>query len=212
MTTSLAAKVYLFTPPLRQADLNDFAPSLTAALEAADVACVLARLAPGAEGDARKIVARLIEIAAPGEAALLVEDDPRLAARAGADGAHMTAGGAVLGEALASLKPERIVGAGLLRTRDDAMNAGEAGVDYVMFGEPRRDGFTPPADETIERVAWWAEIFEPPCVGYAASLDDIGPLVEAGADFVALADAIWASANPAEALAKARALLVRGRG
>jgi thiamine-phosphate pyrophosphorylase len=90
------------------------------------------------------------------------------------------------------------------------MIAGEAGVDYVMFGEPRRDGFTPPAEETIERVEWWAQIFEPPCVGYAASLEDIAPLADAGADFVALADAIWSAPAPLEALARARSILARG--
>jgi thiamine-phosphate pyrophosphorylase len=209
MANTQSGKLYLLTPPLRATDLEDFASTLTGALEAGDVACVLARLAPGAEGDARKIVTRLLEIAANAGAALLVDNDPRLAARVGADGAHMTGDAAVLNEALASLKPERIVGAGLLRTRDDAMNAGEAGVDYVMFGEPRRDGFTPPADETVERVEWWAEIFEPPCVGYAASLDDIAPLADAGADFVALADAIWSAPAPLAALAQARAILAR---
>ena len=209
MANTQSGKLYLFTPPLREIDLDAFASTLAAVLEAGDVACVLARLAPGAEGDARKIVTRLVEIAANAGTALLVDNDPRLVARVGADGAHMTGGGAVLNEALASLKPERIVGAGLLRTRDDAMNAGEAGVDYVMFGEPRRDGFTPPAEETIERVEWWAEIFEPPCVGYAASLEDVAPLAEAGADFVALADAIWSAPAPLEALAQARALLAR---
>ncbi|MGA2795654.1 MAG: thiamine phosphate synthase [Roseiarcus sp.] len=209
MTTAQSHQLYLFTPPLRADDLDAFAPTLAGALEARDVACVLARLAPGAEGDARKIVTRLVEIAANAGAALLVDNDPRLAARVGADGAHISGDGGALNDALASLKPERIVGAGLLRTRDDAMNAGEAGADYVMFGEPRRDGFTPPAEETIERVAWWAEIFEPPCVAYAAALEDIAPLADAGADFVALGDAIWSAPAPLEALAQARAILAR---
>jgi thiamine-phosphate pyrophosphorylase len=209
MTASRPSKIYLLTPSLRVADLDDFAPTFAAALETGAVACVLARLAPDAEGDAKRIVARLVTIAANADAALLVDNDPRLAARVGADGAHIAGGGAMLGEALASLKPDRIVGAGLLRTRDDAMNAGEAGADYVMFGEPRRDGFTPPAEETIERIEWWAEIFEPPCVGYAAALEDIAPLADAGADFVALGDAIWGAPAPIEALAQARAILAR---
>ncbi|MGD0720128.1 MAG: thiamine phosphate synthase [Roseiarcus sp.] len=209
MTSDRPGKLYLLTPPLRAADLDAFASTLTAALEPGGVACVLARLAPEAEGDARKIVGRLLSITGAAGAALLVDDDPRLAARVGADGAHMSTGGEALGEALASLKPDRIVGAGLLRTRDDAMSAGEAGVDYVMFGEPRRDGFTPPADETLARVEWWAEIFEPPCVGYAATLDDVGPLAEAGADFVALGEAIWSAPAPVAALAQARARLAR---
>jgi thiamine-phosphate pyrophosphorylase len=204
--------LYLLTPLLRAADLEPFASALKGALEGGEVACVLARLAPEAEGDAKKVVGRLVEIAAPAGVALLVDNDPRLAARAGADGAHISGGGDALGDALASLKPERIVGAGLLRTRDEAMNAGEAGADYVMFGEPRGDGFTPPAQETIERIAWWAEIFEPPCVGYAASLDDVGRLADAGADFVALGDAVWSAAAPAEALAQARAILASRPG
>jgi thiamine-phosphate pyrophosphorylase len=212
MADAQASKLYLLTPPLRAGDLDDFASTLAAGLDGGDVACVLARIAPGAEGDAKKIIARLVEIAAKGGAALLVDNDARLAARVGADGAHMTGGPAELNDALASLKPERIVGAGRLRTRDDAMNAGEAGVDYVMFGEPRRDGFTPPADETVERVEWWAEIFEPPCVGYAAALADIAPLADAGADFIALADAIWGAPAPLEALAEARSILVRRPG
>jgi thiamine-phosphate pyrophosphorylase len=207
--TTKPGKLYLLTPPLREADLDAFASALTQMLDAGDVACVLARIAPDAGGDAKKIAGRLVEIAAAADVALLVDDDPRLAARVGADGAHISSGGAKLSEALASLKPERIVGAGLLRTRDDAMNAGEAGADYVMFGEPRRDGFTPPAAETIERVEWWAEIFEPPCVGYAASLEDVGPLAAAGADFVAVGDAIWGAPAPGEALAQARAILAR---
>ena len=209
MTDTQSAKLYLLTPRLSAVDLDAFASTLAAVLQAGEVACVLVRLAPGADGDAKKIVARLIEIAVDAGAALLVDNDPRLAARVGADGAHMAGGGVELNEALASLKPERIVGAGLLRTRDDAMNAGEAGADYVMFGEPRRDGFTPPADETVERVEWWAEIFEPPCVGYAPSLDDIAPLADAGADFVALADAIWNAPVPVDALAQASAILAR---
>jgi thiamine-phosphate pyrophosphorylase len=212
MADTQASKLYLLTPPLRAADLDDFASTLAAGLDGGDVACVLARIAPGAEGDAKKIIARLVEIAAKGGAALLVDNDARLAARVGADGAHMTGGPAELNDALASLKPERIVGAGRLRTRDDAMNAGEAGADYVMFGEPRRDGFTPPADETVERVEWWAEIFEPPCVGYAAALADIAPLADAGADFVALGDAVWGASAPLEALAEARSILARRPG
>jgi thiamine-phosphate pyrophosphorylase len=212
MTEADKSRIYLLTPPLAEADLTDFAALLGDVLSAGDVACVLTRLAPGAEGDAKKIIIRLAEIAARAEAALLTDNDPRLAARAGADGAHMHGAGEALKEALKSLKPERIVGAGLLRGRDDAMAAGEAGVDYVMFGEPRADGFTPPSDQTLERVAWWAEIFEPPCVGFAAQLGDIAPLAAAGADFIALSDAVWRADRPAEALAQAQAALLAPQG
>ena len=90
----------------------------------------------------------------------------------------------------AALKPDRIVGAGGLQSRHDAMTAGEAGADYVLFGEPDRDGHRPRLEAIVERVHWWAEVFEPPCVGYAATLDEVGALAAAGADFVLLDDAV----------------------
>jgi thiamine-phosphate pyrophosphorylase len=67
----------------------------------------------------------------------------------------------------------------------------EAGADYVMFGEPDATGRRPSFDAVAERVAWWAELFEVPCVGFAASLDEVGPLAAAGADFVAM-DCVFA--------------------
>ncbi len=209
MVAASFCRLYLITPPLSGADLDAFAPLLADALGAADVASALVRIAPGAEGDAKRILQRLVEVAAPREVATLVENDARLAARAGADGAHVAGAGPELAEALASLHPERIVGAGGLRSRDDAMNAGEAGADYVMFGEPRRDGFTPPLADTVERVAWWAEIFETPCVAFAGALDAVAPLTAAGADFVALGDAVWRAPSAAAAIAQAQALLAK---
>jgi thiamine-phosphate pyrophosphorylase len=193
-----ACRLYLVTPRLSGADIDAFAPRFSAVLAAGDVASALARIAPGAEGDAKRIVARLAEAAAAADVALLVENDERLAARAGADGAHVAGAGAELTQALSSLQPERIVGAGQLRLRDDAMTAGEAGADYVMFGEPRPDGWIPPLAETLERVEWWAEIFETPCVAYAESIEAAAALVRTGADFVALEGAIWETASPAD--------------
>jgi thiamine-phosphate pyrophosphorylase len=199
--TEPSCRLYLLTPRLRLADLDGFAPRFGAALAAGDVASALARLAPGAEVDAKRIIARLVEIAAAADVALLVENDARLAARAGADGAHVE--GPELAQAISSLQPERIVGAGQLRSRDDAMNAGEAGADYVMFGEPRPDGWTPPLAETLERVSWWAEIFQTPCVAFAATLEAVAPLAEAGAEFIALGDAVWGDAAPEAAVTEA---------
>ena len=195
-------RLYLFTPPLAAAALAAFAPRLAAALAAGDVASVLARAAPGAEGDLKRIVATLSEIAAARDAALLIEGDPRLAARLGADGVHVENAEAVA-EAVASLKGERIVGAGGLRLRDDAMTAAEGGADYVMFGDPGSDGEAPSLTATLERVRWWAEIFQTPCVAYAAHLEDVAPLAAAGADFVALGGAVWEAADPAAAVEQA---------
>jgi len=127
-------------------------------------------------------------LAAPvqnGGAALLIDGHPDLVRQTGADGTHATDAD-MLRSALTLLKPEGIVGAGELAGRDDAMGAGEAGADYVMFGEPDRAGERPSFQAIIERVEWWAELFVVPCVAYAASLDEIAPLCVAGADFIAV--------------------------
>jgi thiamine-phosphate pyrophosphorylase len=79
------------------------------------------------------------------------------------------------------------------------MLAGEADADYVMFGEPGPDARRPSLDMVVDRVAWWSDLFVIPCVGYAASLDEIAPLCAAGADFIALGDAAFADPRGAAA-------------
>ena len=79
-----------------------------------------------------------------------------------------------MAEALPTLKPDRIAGVGGLATRHDSMAAGEAGADYVLFGEPDAQKQRPSIEAIAERLQWWAELFEPPCVGFAASRDEAG--------------------------------------
>ncbi len=186
-----APRFYLITPPIAEADA--FSAQLAAALGAGDVAAVLLRLA---DGDERSLINRakaLCPIVQDTGAALLLDGHADLVVRAGADGAHLS-GAAALNDAIEGLKPERIAGAGGLATRHDAMSAADAGADYVMFGEPDAAGARPSFAAVEERVAWWAEIFELPCVGYAGALEEVAPLVKAGADFVALGDWLWQDA------------------
>jgi thiamine-phosphate pyrophosphorylase len=131
-------------------------------------------------------------------AALLLDGHAELVARAGADGAHLT-GIEAMEDALPTLKPDRIAGVGGLTTRHDSMAAGEAGADYVLFGEPDASGQRPSAEAIAERLQWWAELFEPPCVGFAASREEIGEFAAAGADFVLVGDFIWADPRGAAA-------------
>lgn len=171
-------------------------------LGAADVAAVLLRLPQGGE---RELIdyAKVIAPAVQGRGvALLLDGRPELVARAGADGAHLT-GIEAFTEALDMLKPQRIAGVGGLRTRHDAMSAGERGADYVMFGEP--DDRRPPFEAIVERVGWWAELFELPCVGYADSLDEVATLAAAGADFVALGEFVFSDLEGASAIIKTAA-------
>jgi thiamine-phosphate pyrophosphorylase len=177
-----APRLYLITPPVT--DASRFAVELTAALDAADIAAVLARLADGDERSLINQVKALVPAVQDKGAALLLDGHPDLVARGGADGAHL-AGIEAFNAALEQLKPERIAGIGGLTSRHDAMVAAEASADYLMFGGT---GIAPAA--TMERVGWAAELFELPCVGFSNEMNEIAPLVAAGADFIAI-DFIW---------------------
>ncbi len=200
-------RLFLITPPV--ADGAAFAARLEEALKACDVACVLIRAAGRDQGENKKIVLALTPLAQARDVAVLVEDDPQFARRVKADGCHVRDAGEALERALAALHPDAIVGAGPLTSRDDAMTAGEAGVDYLMFGGP--DSAEPLAS-VIERVAWWAEIFNVPCVAYARRLGEARGLAEAGADFIALGDAVFEDPRgAAAALAEVAATLTTAR-
>jgi thiamine-phosphate pyrophosphorylase len=199
-----APRLYLVTPPL---DAPGLAAKLADALAAADVAAVLAR----APTDGGASLIERMRAVAPGVqdrgVAFLIEGHPEAVEPAGADGAHV-AGAAAFDAALPVLKPRYIVGCGALGSRHDAMVAGERGADYVMFGEPDPDGRRPAFAAVLDRVAWWAELFEIPCVGWAMNLDEVAALAGAGADFVAIADAVWTDARgPGAAVAEAAARL-----
>ena len=207
MTNPPRPRLYLVTPPLGEA--ASFLRELRTALAAGDVAALLLRLEAA---DERTLINRAKSVAAVvqrRDVALLLDDHPELAARAGVDGAHLF-GISALTEAIGALKPDRIAGAGGLRSRHDAMLAGEAGADYVMFGDPDGRGSRPPLEATTERLGWWSQLFEPPCVGYAGSNNEIAPLAQAGADFIALGEWLWMqNEGPAAAIAAAALLLAQ---
>jgi thiamine-phosphate pyrophosphorylase len=194
--TRPAPRLYLATPVV--GDPSVLVTALPGLLAAADIAAVLLRLAVT---DQRSMIARIKTLAPAIQnagAALLLDGHVELVARAGADGAHLT-GIAALEDALPSLKPERIAGVGGLATRHDSMLAGELGADYVLFGEPEAEGKRPSTDAIAERLDWWAELFEPPCIGYAASREEAYAFARAGADFVLVDDAVWTDARGAGA-------------
>jgi thiamine-phosphate pyrophosphorylase len=196
-----APRLYLITPPI--SDWTPYPLLFESALAACDVACVLLRTAEHEEGEKEKIMRALAPLVQKHGVACLVADDPQLALRANADGVHIDGSGERLEAALRAIKPGHIVGAGGMPTRDAAMAAGEAGADYVMFG-----GGAEPHAAIVERVAWWAEIFNVPCVGYAHDLASIGDLARAGADFIALGDAVFADPRGAAAALRDAARLI----
>jgi thiamine-phosphate pyrophosphorylase len=189
-------RIYLATPAVD--DPSALVSHLPGLLAGADIAAVLLRLKMT---DQRSMISRVKTLAPAIQnagAALLLEGHVELVARAGADGAHLS-GIAALDEALPTLKPDRIAGVGGLETRHDSMLAGERGADYVLFGEPDAQGQRPSVDAVAERIDWWAELFEPPCIGYAASREEAYEFARAGADFVLVEDAVWADPRGASA-------------
>src|SRR6476469_4799563 len=189
-------RLYVATPDVD--DPSSLTASIRGLLADADVAAVLLRLKPT---DQRSMISHIKALAPAIQgkgAALLLDGHVELVARAGADGAHLT-GIEALSEALPTLKPDRIAGIGGLTTRHDSMAAGEAGADYVLFGEPDAKRQRPSVEAIAERLQWWAELFEPPCVGFAASREEVFEFAAAGADFVLVGDFVWADARGAAA-------------
>jgi thiamine-phosphate pyrophosphorylase len=189
-------RIYLATPAVD--DPSSLVANLPGLLAAADVAAVLLRLQMT---DQRSMISKVKTLAPAIQnagAALLLDGHVELVARAGADGAHLS-GVAALEEALPTLKPDRIAGVGGLETRHDSMLAGELGVDYVLFGEPDAHGKRPSIEAVAERLDWWAELFEPPCIGYATSREEAYEFTRAGANFVLVDEAIWSDPRGASA-------------
>jgi thiamine-phosphate pyrophosphorylase len=183
-------RIYLITP--RDIDLATFPARLQDALAGGDVASLL--IAP--EGVSEMTLQRIAEVLAPiaqaAGVAAMVRDDTRATGRAKADGIHVETGLADVVAAVKSLQPQRMVGAGRILTRHDAMEYAEAGVDYVFFGLLDRLEEPEAHPKSLGLADWWMPVFQTPCVVMAgSSLASVDDVAETGADFVALRDAVW---------------------
>lgn len=187
-------RLYLITPPaLFPEALPDFADDLAAALDAGDVACVQLRLKDRSDKEIRRAVDALRPVVQSRDVAFLLNDRPDLAASTGCDGAHIGQQDMALSEA------RKLIGGGMIGvtchdSRHAAIEAAEAGADYVAFGAffPTLTK-KPPAMAEIPLIAWWAEIMEVPCVAIGGiNAENCAPLVRAGADFLAVSAAVWA--------------------
>jgi thiamine-phosphate pyrophosphorylase len=135
----------------------------------------------------------LMPIAQRAGAAFILNDRPDLAARLGADGVHIGQEDASYAEARAAMGRDRIVGVTCHNIRHLAIEAAEAGADYVAFGaffpSMTKDAQTHAEPEIIQ---WWAEMMVVPCVAIGGIMvDNCTPLIEAGADFLAVASGVW---------------------
>ena len=208
----MATRLYLITPAVLEPAA--FAKRLAPALDAGDVACVQLRL-KGAEDDAiRRAADALRPVAQQRGVAFIMNDRPDLALATGCDGVHIGQGDASYVEARQILGLGHIVGVSSQASRHLAIEAAEAGADYVAFGA----FFASASKEAKHRadpeiLRWWSELMEVPCVAIGGiTPENCRPLVEAGADFLAVISAVWDHAQGPAAAVKAFAQAIAAAG
>jgi thiamine-phosphate pyrophosphorylase len=184
-------RLYLVTPPAFEPVA--FADRLAQALDAGDVACVQLRLKPAGDDAIRRAADALRPVAQQRGVAFLMNDRPDLALATGCDGVHVGQEDASYDEARRVLGLGRIVGVTCHASRHLAIDAAEAGADYVALG-----AFFPSASKEAkhraepEIIEWWSEIMTAPCVAIGGiTPENCAPLVTAGADFLAVIAAVW---------------------
>ena len=192
-------RLYLITPPA--IELDRFAPALEAALNAGDVACLQLRLKEADDDAVRRAGERLLPICRARGVPLLINDRPDLAAELGADGVHVGADDADYAEARETVGADATVGVSCYDSRHRAIEAAEAGADYVAFGAFFPTGTkTPRARASVDLLEWWHAIMVVPCVAIGGiTAGNCAPLVAAGADFLAVVGGVWAHPEGPEA-------------
>ncbi|MEM1047562.1 MAG: thiamine phosphate synthase [Pseudomonadota bacterium] len=188
---------------------DDATGKLGAALSGGDVASVLIDPERLPADKAQTVTKELVRICQASDVAALVRNDTQLAGRAGADGVHVDTGTADLEAAMASFQPSRIVGAGRVANRHDALLIGETDVDYVLFGRlDRADGGSEDPDG-LALAEWWSPIVEIPCVALAGESEhSVQTACETGAEFIGIRGFVWNNHDgPADAVRKANDIL-----
>ena len=193
------AKLYLISP---QDVGGSFPDRLRSALEPDIVSAFQLRVKDVGEHDLARLAEPLQRICADAEVAFIVNDSISLTKRLGADGVHLGQSDGDVREARAVLGPAAQIGRTCHDSRHLAMEAGESGADYVAFGAfyPTT---TKPSDYRPDPsiLSWWSAVFEIPCVAIGGITPvNAKPLVEAGADFLAVCQAVWSSDDPAAAV------------
>ena len=196
-------RLYLITPP--KLEPRAFADTLKRALDGGDVASLQLRLKDVSDNDIRRATETLMPVAQGAGAAFILNDRPDLAADLGCDGVHIGQGDANYAQARAAVGPDRIVGVTCHGSRDLAFEAGEAGADYVAFG-----AFYPTATKEvqfradIELLQWWSQAMLVPCVAIGGiTVENAKPLIDAGADFIAVLSGVWNYKDGPQAAVKA---------
>lgn len=212
LMSSPHCQLYLITPPVLD-DLEAFAAALEAALDAGPVAALQIRLKPADDDTIATAVKRLAPIAQGRGVAVILNDRPDLASALGCDGVHVGQTDASVASARRVMGKTAMIGATCHDSRHLAMEAAEAGADYVAFG-----AFYPTETKTTEHrpdpeiLTVWQQVMEVPCVAIGGiTVENAAPLIAAGADFLAVSHGVWGHpAGPAEAVRAFNGLFASG--
>ncbi|MEQ8736193.1 MAG: thiamine phosphate synthase [Rhodospirillaceae bacterium] len=189
----MACRLYLITPP-QIADTAGFLAQLPAVFESGDVACLQLRLKGVDDDIIRRTVEAILPVCARADVALILNDRPDLAASTGCDGVHIGPEDMSYGDARKLVGAEASVGVSCKTSRHLAMTAAEAGADYVAFGaffpsNTKQDIEIAP----IQLIEVWSETTNVPSVAIGGiTIENCQPLIEAGADFLAVSAGVWA--------------------
>jgi thiamine-phosphate pyrophosphorylase len=189
-------------------DPDDLAPLVDDALAGGDVASVIIT----GEGERlQRLAEAVVPRAQARGAAALVRNDTRIAGRVRADGVHVDTGIADLTAVSEKLRPKLIVGAGGLRSRHDAMVAGEANPDYLFFGRLDGDTGDDIFGKALDLAAWWSSVMVIPAIVMGGqTIASVETAAREGIEFVALSRAVFADPRgPAEAVEEANLRLGR---
>jgi thiamine-phosphate pyrophosphorylase len=202
-----ACRLYLITPPVID-DMPAFLAQLEAALSAGDIAALQVRLKDVPDARIEGAVRAILPVARRHGAAVILNDDPGLAARLGCDGVHIGQDDGSVAEARKAVGPNGMIGVTCHDSRHLGMEASEAGADYVAFGAffptATKQTLTPVPE--IEILSIWQEVMQTPCVAIGGiTAQNCRPLVEAGADFLAVSAYVWS--HPEGPAAAVKALL-----
>ena len=193
MSAAPSCRLYLITPP-RIDDIELFLPQLESALSGGDVASLQVRLKEASDGDIARAVTAIMPVAHAHDVAVILNDRPDLADVLGCDGVHVGQSDASCKDARKRMGPDRIVGVTCHDSRHLAMEASEAGADYVAFGA-FFDTATKDASTRAEPdlLTIWQETMQIPCVAIGGITVERAPaLARAGADFIAVSAGVWA--------------------
>jgi len=199
-------RLYLISPPKLSA--ANFLGPLREALAGGDVASFQLRLKEASDDEIRRATDTLRPVVQAAGCAFILNDRPDLAAELGCDGVHIGQEDASYAQARVAL-PNGIIGVTCHDSRHLAMEAGEAGADYVAFGAffPTHTK-EPKTKADIDLLRWWSEVMVVPCVAIGGiTIANARPLVEAGADFLAVSAGVWEHADgPRDAVRQFNAL------